>query len=69
MNLEWLLLRTFPEKEEEMWDMTDEAAAMDLWEERKQAMDILSEAINWVCYLTDADFCDLEELHQASAGK
>lgn len=28
---------------------------------------MLREAINSVCYIYDADFCDLEELHQAGA--
>lgn len=56
------------EKEEDTFKMSDAAASMDFLEEAKRAMRVLGEEMTSVCYINDADFCDLEEPHEAGAG-
>lgn len=54
-----------PENHEDVLEMNDAAASMNLSKEVKQVMELLSEAINYVFYIYSADFRDLEELHEA----
>lgn len=68
-NLPSLPLLTAPEKEEDVLKMTDVAGLTDLPKEAKKAMEGLSETKNLVCYIYYADFQDLEEIQQASAGE
>lgn len=42
---------------------------MDLLEDVKRAMEVLSDAKNLVCYKYDADFRNLEGFHVASSGE
>lgn len=50
-----------------MLEMTNAAALIDLSEEAKRAIEVLSETMNLVCYIYYADFQDLEELHESGA--
>lgn len=63
-----LPLLTASEKEENLLEMTNAAALMNMSEEAKRAMELLGEAMISVCFKYDANFRDLEELHKVSAG-
>lgn len=52
-----------------MLEMTDSGASIDLSEEAKQAKQVLSKAVNSVCYIYVTDFRDLEELHKIVTGE
>lgn len=65
MNPARLPLLTAPYIEKDVLKMTSAAASMDVSEEARIAMDVLSEEMNCVCYVRDADFRDLGELHNA----
>lgn len=65
----WLLPLFSCENEKDMLEMIDAAVSMDLFKEGEQAMDVSCEVMNSVCYIYDANFCKLEELHKASAQK
>lgn len=43
-------------EEKDMSEITDAAAFMDLSEKAKQALEVLIEAINSVCYMYDSNF-------------
>lgn len=57
------------EKVENLLEKTDETASVDLSKDANRAVEVLSDAMNSVCYLPDADFRDFEDLQEASAGK
>lgn len=44
--------------------MTDDESSLNLLEEAKRAIQLLSEAVNSVCYIYDTDFRSNEELHE-----
>lgn len=50
-----------------MLAVTGLADIMDLLEDSKQATEVLSETMNSVCYMYDADFRDPRKLHDAGA--
>lgn len=56
------------EKQKSAVEVTNQVAIMDLSGDAKQAMEMLTDSMNWVCYIYDAYFWDLKELHEASAG-
>lgn len=55
------MLLTTREKEEDVLVINDGAALINLLEETKQAMEMLSEAMKSNCYIYDADCHDLEK--------
>lgn len=57
------------EKKADLLWMTDAAALMDLLEEVKWAIQVLSKKMNSACNIYDTFFCNLEELHSASASE
>lgn len=65
MNPARLLLIAEMEKQEELWERTDEAASIYLSEEAMRAIAVCSKAMNAVFYIYEADFCDLKELYKA----
>lgn len=67
MNLLRLLLLTASANDEGVLEMKNNTAPMDLSEEAKQAVEVLSEEMNSVHYIYDADFNDLEDLQDANA--
>lgn len=52
-----------------MLQMTEAVASLALSEEANQATEALREEMNSACYIHDADFRDLEELHRTGATK
>lgn len=68
-NLAKLLLLTVSQKREDFLEMTDEAASKDLSGRAKQAMKILSEAMNLGCYIYHVDSRDVKELHEADSAQ
>lgn len=56
------------EKEKHVSEITNAAALIDLSEEVKRAMEMLSEAMSSLCYMHNADFRDLQELQEAGTG-
>lgn len=63
-----LSLLTAPEEEEKVLKMAAVAALLDLLEKAKQAIEVFGVAMNAVCYMYNADFCNVEELQEAGAG-
>lgn len=52
-----------------MLEMSDAATTMDWSKEAKRAMQLLSDEINSVSFIYDADLRHLEELHSSGAGE
>lgn len=67
-NLARLLFLTTLEKQANELEIFDAAVSINMFEETKQAMKILREAMNSICCIDVADLRDIEELHEAGAG-
>lgn len=68
-NIPRLPLPTAPENEEMVLEMTVAAASMYMLKDTNRMIMVLIEERNTVCYIYDAAFPDLEELHEPSGGK
>lgn len=62
---EWLPLLTAPQGKDFVLEMTGAATSMHLLEKVRRAMERLSETMISSCYINDAGFRDLAELHKA----
>lgn len=62
-----LLFPNTSEKQEDVLKMTDTAAAMDLLEEARRALEVLSGAMHSVCCIYHADLRKLQELVEGGA--
>lgn len=68
-NTARLPLLTTPEKEQDVLEMTDAAASMDLPEVAKRTIGLFSEPMTSACYIFDVNFRDPEELTEAVTGE
>lgn len=67
-NATWLLNCKRDKKGKGLLHVTDLAVAMDLSEEAKREMVVLSEKKNSACYTFNADSWNSEELHNPGTG-
>lgn len=58
MNATVLLSIDLTERKEDVPQVVSPSVSMDLSGEAKQALEVLSEAMNSACYVYDAYFCD-----------